>query len=172
MLNLRFALVTYFCVRSLRANPRSPCLACFSEPVLDGYASHYCVALRQPSVIYAKVNSVRFSSRSLYCSHLQGVMGRGSVPHAPRSARISEPVLGVLFVYCSHIQGLMGKKRAVCVCLVLLASLNPCWTFSILSFRPRAQPAWRNLNRNVTARQLITVLRGRANRCKTAQGIV
>ena len=96
VLNLRFALVTYFCVRSLRTNPRSPCLACFSEPVVGGYASHYGVALRQPSVIYVKVNSVRFSSRSLYCSHLQGVMGRGSVPHAPRSARISEPVLGVL----------------------------------------------------------------------------
>ena len=74
VLNLRFALVTYFYVRSLRSNPHSPCLACFSEPVLDRYASHYCVALWQPSVIYAKVNSVRFSSRFVYCSHLQGVM--------------------------------------------------------------------------------------------------
>ena len=35
------------------------------------YASHFSVALWQPSVIYAKVNSLGLSSRALNCSHLR-----------------------------------------------------------------------------------------------------
>ena len=104
-----------------------------------------------------------------------------SVPHAPRSACISEPAMGRVCVALRcraavtfrHLR--QSKLRQVFLALlVLLASPRVDGGVS----RNVAQSATYHarlaalITHRVAARQLITVLRGRANRCKTARIIV
>ena len=65
MLNLRFALVVYLFVHSLRTNPRSPCLACFYEPVLgvlyiviDAIDLTVAIAIKVASLLTTGTNKV------------------------------------------------------------------------------------------------------------------
>ena len=118
------------------------------------YASQYFVALRQPSVIYVKVNSLGFSSRSSSCSHLQFFQNAAAAP--PRYNKVGATSLAPQIIY--------KRKRGawffrapfnVARCIFLLSAALPMFVIStelppvipVCHFdRRREAPKWRNLS--------------------------
>ena len=111
----------YDVVHSFAASARSSnCLLLRSSSCSDHL--QYIVALRQPSVIYVKVNSLRFSSRASSCSVLKRAYGKSGAILCQAYALLGRNVY-------------VRSRRRLRAFLVLLASKSKQWLVAVFLAR-------------------------------------